>query len=142
MKIQGVLGIALLSVGLGALAATPAPSGHPILGTWSFQLPGTNCSEVYYFRTDGTTLVTSGEEVAESEFVIDDAPSARGFYRMTDKVLKTNGKRDCSGGLSAIDHEATNFIQFHPSRRMLIMCREESLAACFGPLKRLEGEAS
>lgn len=142
MKLQVCLGTICLSATLVAAAATPLSPAHPILGTWTFQVPGTNCSEVYYFRADGTTLVTSGEEVAESEFVIDETPSPKGFYRMTDKILTTNGKRDCAGELSEINHEATNFIQLHPSGQMLIMCRDESLEACFGPLRRLEGEAS
>lgn len=142
MKGRFLVGFACLSLVLGTAAATPVAPSHPILGTWTFQVPGTQCSEVYYFRADGTTLVTSGEEVAESEFVIDAAPSPKGFYRMTDKIITTNAKKDCSGELSELNHEATNFIQIHPTGRMLIMCREESLEACFGPLRRLEGEAS
>lgn len=134
-------GIALLST-LAATAATPVAASHPILGTWTFEVPGTVCSETYYFRADGTTLVTSGDEVAESEYEIDASASPRGFYRMTDKILQTNGGRDCSGEVSKIHQSATNYIQFHPSGRMLIMCRDESLHACFGPLRRLEGEAT
>jgi hypothetical protein len=113
---------------------------HPILGTWIFAVPGTNCHETYYIRPDGRTLVTSGEEVAESVYQIADEPSPKGFFKSTDKTVKDNGKKDCSGVVTPVGQESTNYIRFHPSGDMMIMCRDESLNACFGPLRRDRGQ--
>lgn len=117
-------------------------TNHPILGTWVFSVPDMDCEETYYVRQDGTTLVTSGSEVAESVFEIDDEASAKGFFRNTDRIVKDNGKPDCAGNITKVGTEVTNYIRFHPSGNMMIICREESLEACFGPLYRLGGESS
>lgn len=74
----------LLSVAMLApqALAAPPPADHPILGIWRFTLPDGSCSEIYRFRADGTTLVTSAEEVSESTFNIPAQPSASGFYKL------------------------------------------------------------
>jgi hypothetical protein len=115
-------------------------ANHPILGTWTFAVPGTGCQETYYMRPNGTTLVTSGEEVVESVYEIDEKPSPKGFFKTTDKVVKGNGKKDCSGEVTQVGQKATNYIRFHPSGDIMIMCRDESLNACFGPLRRAGGQ--
>lgn len=117
-------------------------TNHPILGTWIFAVPETDCEETYYMRQDGTTLVTSGQEVAESVYEIDDEPSAKGFYKSTDRIVKDNGKPDCAGDITKVGSQVTNYIRFHPSSNMMIICKDESLDACFGPLYRLGGESS
>ncbi len=120
----------------------PPKTNHPILGTWIFAVPETDCEETYYMRQDGTTLVTSGQEVAESVYEIDDEPSAKGFYKSTDRIVKDNGKPDCAGDITKVGSQVTNYIRFHPSSNMMIICKDESLDACFGPLYRLGGESS
>ena len=137
-----VMAIALLASPTGAEAPHKPKTNHPILGTWVFAVPDTDCEETYYIRQDGTTLVTSGEEVAESVFEIDDEVSPKGFYRNSDRIVKDNGKRDCAGNVTKVGTEVTNYIHFHPSGNMMIICRDESLDACFGPLYRLGGESS
>ncbi|HEX4583851.1 MAG TPA: hypothetical protein VH183_03415 [Burkholderiaceae bacterium] len=139
----------LLAVAMGAVASLasadpprPPKTNHPILGTWIFAVPDTDCEETYYMRQDGTTLVTSGQEVAESVYEIADEPSANGFYKSIDRIVKDNGKPDCAGGITKVGAEVTNYIRFHPSSNMMIICKDESLKACFGPLFRLGGEAS
>ncbi|WP_217619459.1 hypothetical protein, partial [Achromobacter sp. GbtcB20] len=88
----------------------PAPaSNHPILGIWKLSLPDLRCSEDYRFRGDDTTLVTSAEEVSESEFSIPDKPSAKGFYKLEDRIVKDNGKKDCAGAIMKGGTRATNF---------------------------------
>src|SRR5215472_1579981 len=77
-------------------------------------------------RADGTTLVTSGREVAESVFEIDDEPSEKGFYKNTDRIVKDNGKPDCAGNITKVGTEVTNYIRFHPSFNMMIICKDES----------------
>ena len=128
----------LTSVPTGALAAPPAD--HPILGIWKLSLPDLGCSETYRFRADGTTLVTSAEEVSESEFRIPDKPSAKGFYRLEDRIVKDNGKKDCSGAIMKVGTRATNFIRFHPSGALFLMCADETMNTCIGPFERVQGE--
>jgi len=133
---------AVLADRAGADPPRPPKTNHPILGTWIFAVPETDCEETYYMRQDGTTLVTSGQEVAESVYEIDDEPSAKGFYKSTDRIVKDNGKPDCAGDITKVGSQVTNYIRFHPSSNMMIICKDESLDACFGPLYRLGGESS
>ena len=139
-----VLGIVLL---LGAtavaLADPPHPTGkdHPILGRWTISLPDGSCSETYTFRPDGTSLVTSGDEIAESVFEISAKPDASGFYKWTDKLVKDNGKKDCSGKVTPVGNTVTNFVQFHPSGDLFILCADGSLDTCIGPFKRVRGQS-
>ncbi len=136
------LAAAVLSLAILAAQASAAPpvSSHPILGIWMLTLPDGSCSEIYRFRGDGTTLVTSAEEVSVSEYSIPAEPSAKGFYRLDDKVVKDNGKRDCSGDVSKAGSKGTYFVQFHPSGSLFVMCRAESLDACIGPFRRMQGQ--
>jgi hypothetical protein len=136
------IGIAMLQSAAKAAPPHRPKTNHPILGTWVFAVPDTDCEETYYVRQDGTTLVTSGAEVAESVFEVDDEASEKGFYRNTDRIVKDNGKPDCAGNVTKVGTEVTNYIHFHPSGNMMIICRDESLDACFGPLYRLGGESS
>ncbi len=116
---------------------TPLPTGHPLLGSWRIDVPGTACHEVYTFKADGTTQVTSGEQAAESEFEIPSEPASSGFYKWVDKVTKDNGKPDCMGSTVDVGHVATNYIILHRTRREFLMCQAESLRACIGPFKRI-----
>lgn len=119
-------------------AAVPAP--HPIVGSWTWTLPGKTCVETWQYRADGTRLGSSGEEVTQADYEITAKPSLLGFYRLAETVSKGNGKRDCSGDLHEASNESsTRFIQFSPKLDQLIVCKAESLQACFGPLKRAPG---
>jgi hypothetical protein len=123
--------------------ADPPPAldpAHPILGTWKFVLADGICAETYHFRRDGTTVVTSGAEVSESVFEISAAPSARGFYKLVDRITRHNGKKDCTGETLKVGQQATTFIRIHPSGNLLIFCESESLDACIGPLNRIPDE--
>ncbi|MBQ5950467.1 hypothetical protein KBW98_23510 [Massilia sp. ST3] len=130
----------LLLFALSGLAAAAPPADHPILGIWRLSLPELGCSETYRFRGDGTTLVTSADEVSESEFKIPDKPSAKGFYRLEDRITKDNGKKDCSGAIMKVGTRATNFIRFHPSGALFLMCSDETMESCIGPFERVNGE--
>ena len=132
--------VAALATGPAAWAAPSA--AHPILGIWRLTLPDGSCSETYRFRGDGTTLVTSAEEVSESEFVIPAEPSAKGFYKLEDKIVKDNGKKDCSGAIMKVGTKATNYIQFHPSGALFLMCVNETLDRCIGPFERIPGQGT
>lgn len=132
-------------VASAAALATPAPSvmppaSHPLLGIWVLSIPQLGCSETYHFRGDGTTLVTSADEVSESEFTVAAKPSAKGYYKLEDRIVKDNGKRDCSGEIMQVDTRATNYLRFHPSGALFVMCREESMEACIGPFERMPAQ--
>jgi len=124
-----------------ARADPPRPTArdHPILGRWTIALPDGSCNETYTFRPDGTSLVTSGEEIAESVFEISAKPGASGFYKWTDKLVKDNGKKDCAGQVTPVGNTVTNFVQFHPSGDIFILCADETLDTCIGPFKRVRG---
>jgi hypothetical protein len=140
---QSVFFFALLCALASARAAgsppgtAPAPSPHPVLGSWTWTLPGKACTESLHYRADGMRQGSSGEETTQSRYDIAPVPSLLGFYQLTETVTESSGKPDCAGDL----HEATGepvvrFIQFSPKKDQLIVCREESLKACFGPLRR------
>jgi hypothetical protein len=135
---------ALMTWAGGARAEPPRPPkpGHPIIGTWSLDVPGTDCEETYFMRQDGTTLVTSGEETGQSAYEIDDEPGPDGFYKSTDRVTKDNGRPDCSGGVTKVGAQVVLYIKFHPSGDMMVMCKGPSLEACIGPFYRVGGEGS
>lgn len=128
-----------------SLFATNAVSGvsdtpsHRLYGTWAWTYAKNNCTERYHYRADNTTVITSGEEEGESRFTIADRPDAKGFYRMTDTVTKSNGRTGCDGepGGTPVGDSVTIYIIFHPTRDEMLICMEPSLDACFGPLRRI-----
>ena len=137
----------LVSIAAGAVlagaafGAPPAPT-HPILGTWQYTLPNSECSETYYFRRDGTYQATSGEQISESKYEVTALPDKKGFYKLVDTVVKDNGKKDCIGQVVEVGHKATNLIFIHPSGQTLIVCKSEVMSTCFGPVRRLQGRES
>jgi hypothetical protein len=132
----------VVAVAVAASCNAAPSSDHPILGTWTLTPANQTCTEVYFFKRDGTMLVTSAEEVAESDYEIAPDPSDSGFYRYTDKITQDNGKKDCAGNVTLPGETSLNFIAFHQSGEMFVMCREESLEHCLGPFKRMHGEGS
>lgn len=128
-------GLAFCLLSSASHAAAPSAS-HPLLGIWTLTIPQLACSETYHFRGDGTTLVKSASEVSESEFTITEKPSAKGFYKFDDHVVKDNGKEDCAGDITKPGERATNYIRFHPSGARFVMCRDETMEACIGPFER------
>jgi len=119
--------------------AGPLRNDHPIVGTWRFELPDGSCHEMYRIRADGSALITSAAEIAESEFEIDDQPDSDGFYRSNDKIVKDNGKKDCTGEITEIGHVIQSFIVFHPSNNMFLMCQRRDMGSCIGPFIRVRG---
>ena len=131
---------AALLASLAAAADPPVVPNHPLIGTWRFTVPDGSCAETYRFRADGTSHVTSGEEVAETEFRVSAKPSRKGFYEWVDTIVKDNGKKDCAGQITDVGRKTTTYIQFDARAQRFIVCQDESLDACFGPLRRVGGE--
>lgn len=127
-----------LAVAQAAEPVTAVPAPHPLTGNWSWTLPGKHCTERLDYRTDGVRQGSSGEETTQSRYAVSPLPSLQGFYRLAETVTQSNGKADCAGDVHEADGEpVVRFIEFSPKKDQLIVCREASLKACFGPLKRL-----
>jgi hypothetical protein len=122
-----------------APAAAPLRSDHPVIGTWQVALPGGFCSEEYHIRGDGTTLVVSAQEIAESTFNIADQPDDKGYYKQVDTVVKDNGKQDCSGEVTQVGHSVTSYLLFRPDGNVFLMCFERDTSTCIGPFVRVRG---
>lgn len=122
-------------------ASAPLRHDHPFIGMWRLTLPDGSCSETYRVRPDGSTLVFSNEEVAESTFTISDQPDKDGFYKEVDTIVKDNGKRDCTGSVTKPGKAVTSYLRFHPSGDLFLMCAERNLKKCIGPFRRVKGEA-
>jgi hypothetical protein len=120
-----------------AAPAEPVRPDHPLVGAWRIEIPGLGCDEVYSIRANGTTLVTSAAEVAESEFVLADQPSTNGFYKWTDRITRDNGKHDCAGQVTEVGRESTNYILMHPSGNAFVMCAAEDNKSCMGLFLRV-----
>ena len=122
-----------------SVASVDNSSTQRLYGKWAWTYSRNNCTEVYDYRPDNTSVVTSGEEIGESRFTISDKPDLNGFYRMTDEVTKSNGRTGCDGspGGTSVGHTVTVYIMFHPTKDEMLICQEPSLSACFGPLRRI-----
>lgn len=93
--------------------------------------------ETLRYLAKGAGSSTSGEEVAKSRYEVTSVPDLLGFYRVIETLTETNGKADCAGDIHEVSGEpVTRFIQLSPKKDQLIVCKEDSLKACFGPLKR------
>lgn len=119
-------------------AAPAAPAQHPLTASWSWTLPGKQCTESLQYRASGTSTGASGAEETQSRYEVSPLPSVPGFYRIAETVTESNGKPDCAGDVHEVTGEPViRFIQFSPKRDLLIVCKAESLKECFGPLKRM-----
>ncbi|WP_417069661.1 hypothetical protein [Niveibacterium terrae] len=134
------VGLFLLSfLAPAASFAEPLRDDHPLIGEWKLTLPGGACEEIYRIHKDGTMRVSSAEEESESVFRISDRFSANGYFRWDDKVVKSNGKKDCTGEATPVGDEATNYIFLDPSWKMFLLCSEEKLTHCIGPFIKIKG---
>lgn len=139
VKVATILFAAMLLNGCVANSVKSITLLHRLYGKWAWTYETNNCTEIYEFRSDNTSIVTSGEEVGESRFTITDKPDLNGFYRMTDVVTKSNGRTGCDGepGGTPVGDEVTIYIIFHPTKGEMLICQDPSLNACFGPLRRV-----
>lgn len=114
-------------------------ASHPLYGKWAWTIAKNNCTEVYDFRPNNISVVTSGDEIGESRFTINDKPDLNGFYRLTDVVTKNNGRTGCDGvpGGTPVGDTVTVYIFFHPTKNEMVICQEPSFNACMGPLRRI-----
>ena len=88
---------------------------------------------------EGTSLVTSADEVAQTRFEVSDQPSAKGYYKWVDTIVKDNGKKDCSGQVTKPGKTTTNYILLNPAGNRFLLCGAEDGKQCIGPFVKLEG---
>ncbi len=130
-----------LFFGVGVSHAIDAPKNtpgiHPLSGTWSWTAFGGKCVETFQYRSINTMLSTSGDAVSEWNYTVTPNANEKGFYEVVETSMRHNGRKDCSGD-TVSDTGIVNirFVQFSPARDLMLICREPSLAACFGPLRR------
>ena len=118
-------------------AATGIAAPHPLTGSWAWTLPGKQCRETLKYRQDGSRSGSSGEEVTQGRYEVSAMPSLVGFYKLTETITQSNDKADCAGDVHPANGEPViRFLQFSPKRDQFIVCKEEELKACYGPLKR------
>jgi len=118
------------------VSAAPPAANHPILGYWTFTVPGRGCSEASFFGPDGRVRVTSGDEVTQSEYRISAEPGADGFYEYRDQVTRSNGRKDCSGDSTPVGAASHWYVRFSADRNSYLMCQTATLKSCFGPVRR------
>ena len=134
----------LAAASMAAFAAPPASApallraDHPLIGAWALKTPDGICTEIYRIAREGTSLVTSADEVAQTRFEVSDRPSSKGFYKWVDTIVKDNGKKDCSGQVTK-PHTTTSYILMNETNKAFISCQNESTKACIGPFMKIEG---
>jgi len=131
------LGMAM-DAAAGPPEAKPLRSDHPLIGAWALRGDDNGCTEIYRISREGTSLVTSADEVAQTRFEVADQPSAKGYYKWVDTIVKDNGKKDCSGNVTK-PHTTTSYILMNETSKAFISCRNESTKACIGPFVKIEG---
>jgi hypothetical protein len=130
-----------LAAAIGAHAASPEPlrADHPLLGAWQYTRRDDGCAEIYRFDRNGTSLETSADEVAITRFTLSDQPSAKGYFKWVDTLVRDNGKKDCWGQVTKPPRTITNYLLMNPARDRFIMCASEAGTQCIGPFVKVEG---
>lgn len=123
-------------------AAAPAPVAeakpHALVGIWRWTLPGKACTETLQYRADGTRQHSSGTEASSGDYSLPPVPSLLGFYKLAETTRTSNGQADCAGDVHAVSEEpGVVYLQLSPKKDQLIVCKTESLKACYGPLRRV-----
>jgi hypothetical protein len=126
---------AAVLVSLCVLAEAPR-ADHPILGEWSITTPRTPCTERGSFGADGRYRSSSAQEIAVSEYTISAQPNKKGFYKLVDVIVQTNGLPDCRGNVTPLGDMATVYVRFSTGNNGFMMCAEESMDLCFAAAQR------
>jgi hypothetical protein len=144
----------LLALALPSIAAFAAPASaaadapvtpvtlradHPLLAAWALTRRDDGCSETYRFDRSGHTLITSADEVAQSVFTVSDQPSAKGYYKWVDTLVKDNGKKDCWGQSTKPGKTTTSYVMMNPHKDQFYVCSSEDGHQCIGPFVKIEG---
>lgn len=135
----GVIATGLfLFLGIAQCAhATDARSlKHPLYGYWEARLTDSACVESYWFREDGSAIMTSGDEQLEARYEVSPQPDEHGFFVLKHRVTLSNHAKDCTQQTSEVNTEQTSYLLFQPDGLSFISCDNDdpSLESCFGPM--------
>lgn len=118
------------------VVAEPPRADHPILGAWSVTSPRNSCVESGTYGTDGRYRSAGAQEIAVSEYSIAAQPSEKGFYKVVDVVVQTNGLPDCRGNVIPIGDVATFYVRFGDGNSGFMICAQESMDFCYAAARR------
>lgn len=130
-----LLGAATMFVPLSCLAEPPG-SSNAMVGTWILAVPETGCRETWEFRADGTTHNQSGSEESTSKYEFAELPDVGGSFVLTDTIVRTNGKPDCSGSLTPVGDRAVLYL-LPITTGGYMLCVTMSGSACIGSMFRV-----
>ena len=117
--------------------ATESAAAHPLWGSWAGSVPNTSCKETVRYQPDGTRQASSGTSQSQGTYSIASKPSLLGFYQLQDTLTQSKGQADCWGDAAPeVGQSSVVYVQFSPTHTQFIVCKEESLKACFGPFAR------
>jgi hypothetical protein len=133
VRLTATLAPALVSL---SVVAEPPRADHPILGAWSVTTPRTPCVESGTYGGDGRYHSTSAQEIAISEYTVSSHPSEKGFYKIVDVIVQTNGLPNCRGNVTPSGDVATFYVRFGDGNNGFMMCVEESMGFCFAAARR------
>ena len=148
MAVVAACAACLWSIGPASAKAAGKGWGQdaPVVGSWTWQGFDGACSESFTFRIDGSLQLRSAQAESVWHYELATAPDVNGFYRLVETLATANGMPDCTGdaldtpepqpSTGAAVPSTLRFVQLSPARDQLIMCRDASLKACFGPLQR------
>ena len=132
-RLTVTFGAVLISL---SVVAEPPRADHPILGAWLVTKPRPPCVESGTYGSDGRHHATSGQEIVASEYNVSPQPSEKGFYKLVDVIVQTNGLPDCWGNVTPIGDVATIYLRFGDGNDAFMMCAKESMYFCFAAARR------
>ena len=120
-------GDSLLGISWSRIAIIPQKPRHASLiwgDGWGY--------EEYDFRADGRLYTSSNQQQIESSYIIEREPSASGFYKLEEHILKENGGKDCLDMSQNEDTDYVYYLKFSPSEDQFLICLDESDEECIG----------
>lgn len=120
-------------------SATGQDADNPLLGSWEWVNVKNSCREVYIFGSEGSSHITSGDEISTASYTIAGAPDSHGYYAVTLNIIEDKGGIDCGEGLENNSGESyRKYVMFHPSGNLYVSCDKPDTSSCVGPFKRLQ----
>jgi len=126
---------AAVLIACSAPAASPR-ADHPILGAWILSAANSSCMEDDVYGSDGRRHSTSAQEISASEYSISESPSEKGYYKMVDVVVRSNGLPDCTGSVTPVGDTSTVYLRFSVGNTEFLLCTQELLSSCFVRARR------
>ncbi len=112
---------------------------NPLLGTWEWVNIKNSCREVYIFGSEGSSHITSGEEISTAKYTIADKADDKGYFAVDLQIIEDKGGKDCGDSVENNTGDTYHkFVMFHPSGNLYVSCDSADTSSCVGPFKRLQ----